>query len=93
MKFQNCIAANLFFLLGVSSLQNANAFTLNSRSTHQQSSLLQRSMTSSDNNASAKAFTDYMAKSHEEKLKALKDLEDKKNNEIKVGSNFFMILQ
>ena len=50
-------------------------------------------MTSSDNNASAKAFTDYMAKSHEEKLKALKDLEDKKNNEIKVGSNFFMILQ
>ena len=33
---------------------------------------------------SAKAFTDYMAKSHEEKLKALKDLEDKKNVEIEV---------
>jgi len=35
--------------------------------------------TSSD---SASAFTEYMAKSHEEKLKALKDLETKKNAEI-----------
>ncbi len=32
----------------------------------------------------AKAFTDYMAKSHVEKLKALKELEDKKNSEIQV---------
>jgi len=33
---------------------------------------------------SAKALTDYMAKSHEEKLKAIKTVEDKKNQEIKV---------
>jgi len=33
---------------------------------------------------SAQAFTDYMAKSHAEKLKALKTLEDKKNSEIEV---------
>jgi hypothetical protein len=32
--------------------------------------------------ASAKAFTDYMAKSHTEKIKALKALEDAKNAEI-----------
>ena len=38
--------------------------------------------TSSD---SASAFTEYMAKSHEEKLKALKDLETKKNAEIEVS--------
>jgi len=38
--------------------------------------------TAGDETASAKAFTDYMAKSHVEKLKALKDLEDKKNAEI-----------
>lgn len=33
---------------------------------------------------SAKALTEYMAKSHQEKLKALKTMEDQKNAEIKV---------
>lgn len=33
---------------------------------------------------SAKALSDYMAKSHEDKVRAIKDLEDKKNTEIKV---------
>lgn len=33
----------------------------------------------------AQALTDYMAKSHEEKLRAVKDAEDKKNAEIQVG--------
>ena len=46
-------------------------------------------MTSDD--ASAKAFTDYMAKSHEDKLKALKELENKKNMEIKVRRTLFQI--
>lgn len=32
--------------------------------------------------ASAQALSDYMAKSHEEKLRAVKDAEDKKNSEI-----------
>ena len=34
--------------------------------------------------ASAQALSDYMAKSHEEKLKAVKDVETKKNSEIEV---------
>lgn len=34
--------------------------------------------------ASAQALSDYMAKSHEEKVKAIKAVEDKKNEEIKV---------
>ena len=34
---------------------------------------------------SAKALTDYMAKAHEEKLKAVKAAEDAKNAEIQVG--------
>lgn len=34
--------------------------------------------------ASAQALSDYMAKSHEEKLRAVKDVEDKKNAEIEV---------
>ena len=34
--------------------------------------------------ASAQALSDYMAKSHEEKLRAVKDVEDKKNSEIEV---------
>jgi len=34
--------------------------------------------------ASAAALSDYMAKSHEEKLKAVKTVEEAKNSEIKV---------
>jgi len=34
----------------------------------------------------AQALSDYMAKSHEEKLRAVKDIEDKKNSEIAVSS-------
>ena len=32
----------------------------------------------------AQALSDYMAKSHEEKLRAMKEVEDKKNAEIQV---------
>jgi hypothetical protein len=35
--------------------------------------------------ASAQALSDYMAKSHEEKLRAIKDVEAKKNAEIDVS--------
>ena len=34
----------------------------------------------------AQSLSDYMAKSHEEKLRAVKDIEDKKNSEIAVSS-------
>ena len=34
---------------------------------------------------SAKALSDYMAKSHEDKLRAVKAAEDKKNSEIQVS--------
>lgn len=34
---------------------------------------------------SAKAMSDYMAKAHEAKLKAIKDVEEKKAAEIQVG--------
>ena len=34
------------------------------------------------------ALTEYMAKAHEDKLKAVKDAEKKKNTEIQVISNF-----
>jgi len=36
----------------------------------------------------AEAFTAYMTKSHEEKLKAIKVVEDSRNTEIKVGWDF-----
>ena len=36
--------------------------------------------------AAAKAMSDYMAKSHEEKLRAIKEVESKKNAEIDVSS-------
>ena len=36
--------------------------------------------------ASAQALSDYMAKSHEEKLKAVRDVEDKKNSQIQVSA-------
>ena len=38
---------------------------------------------------SAKALSDYMAKSHEDKLRAIKAVEDKKNAEIKVHQTTF----
>ncbi len=75
MKIQSCV---LFLVASYG--QNANAFVSNRSS---QPSIVQRFMASSDD-GTAKAFTDYMAKSHEEKLKALKDLEDQKNSEIQV---------
>ncbi len=34
--------------------------------------------------ASAQAMSDYMAKSHEEKLRAVREMEQKKNSEIEV---------
>ncbi len=37
----------------------------------------------------AQQLTNYMAKSHEEKLKALKTLEDQKNKEIQVSEYIF----
>ena len=36
--------------------------------------------------ASAQALSDYLAKTHEEKLKAVRDVEDKKNSQIQVSA-------
>mmetsp|Transcript_13186 Transcript_13186/g.20697 ORF Transcript_13186/g.20697 Transcript_13186/m.20697 type:complete len:305 (-) Transcript_13186:288-1202(-) len=55
----------------------ANAFT--SVSNHR---LVSSSSLNAVDDASAKVLSDYMAKSHEEKLKAVKDVEEKKNSEI-----------
>lgn len=86
MKFYNGILT-----VGILSAAGANAFVINNNNnnnSHQQQSNLLRSSTSTSTSLavsaeeSAKAFTDYMAKSHVEKLKALKELEDKKNSEI-----------
>lgn len=69
------------------SLVGSNAFvtkaSLLAQSNEHSRLAFERSMVPSSGDP-AKAFTEYMAKSHEEKLKALKDLEDKKNSEIKV---------
>ena len=43
-----------------------------------------RPLYAASEDASAQAMSDYMAKSHEEKLRAVKDVEDKKNGEIAV---------
>lgn len=40
--------------------------------------------------ASAQALSDYMAKSHEEKLRAIKEVEAKKNAEIEVSPFLFV---
>jgi hypothetical protein len=40
--------------------------------------------------ASAQALSDYMAKSHEEKLRAIKEVEAKKNTEIEVSPFLFV---
>lgn len=42
--------------------------------------------------ASAQALSDYMSKSHEEKLRAIKVVEDKKNAEIEVGSDPYFVV-
>ena len=42
--------------------------------------------------ASAQALSDYMSKSHEEKLRAIKVVEDKKNAEIEVRSDPYFIV-
>ena len=72
------------------SIESSNAFITNppaalirSNISNQQLSIFTRNAAPSSED-SAKAFTEYMAKSHEEKLKALKDLEEKKNNDIEV---------
>ena len=41
--------------------------------------------------ASAQALSDYMSKSHEEKLRAIKAVEDKKNAEIEVSGPYFVV--
>ena len=41
--------------------------------------------------ASARALSDYMSKSHEEKLRAIKAVEDKKNAEIEVSGPYFVV--
>lgn len=82
MKYQKQLISAILFSSAVSS----EAFSL-SRSGFSSLS----SSTSSLNalpspSESAKALTDYMAKAHEEKLKALKELEKKKDSEIKVSN-------
>ena len=67
--------------LAATSIHTTEAFTTcRGNAIGQQSTPL--GMSSDD--ASAQALSDYMAKSHEEKLKAIKDVEDKKNSEIDV---------
>ena len=40
----------------------------------------------------AQVLSDYMAKSHEEKLRAIKEVEDKKNSEIAVSLTVYYIV-
>lgn len=64
------------------SLFQIDAFTpnINIKNSHHASRTVHRMAVTAEE--SAKALTEYMAKSHEEKLKALKELENKKNAEI-----------
>ena len=79
-------------LCTIGSINNTNAFINNhnhvintqNNAIQQQQSIVTRNMAAPSAEDSAKAFTDYMAKSHVEKLKALKDLESKKDGEIQV---------
>lgn len=41
---------------------------------------------------SAQAMTDYLAKSHEEKIRAIKEIETKKNAEIEVSPNKWLVM-
>mmetsp|Transcript_20802 Transcript_20802/g.23586 ORF Transcript_20802/g.23586 Transcript_20802/m.23586 type:complete len:344 (-) Transcript_20802:269-1300(-) len=75
MKFSCGILALCF-------LNTSNAFISNHHvRQYQRTSAVQRMVPSVED--SAKQLTEYMSKSHEEKLKAIKKLEDEKNSEIK----------
>jgi hypothetical protein len=58
---------------------------LHTRTSRRNNSVFMHATPMNTSSDSASAFTEYMAKSHEEKLKALKDLETKKNAEIEVS--------
>jgi hypothetical protein len=77
MKFQNPFLAVI--LLAVSS----DSFSLQIAGRSMTSTLKLTAVPSAEE--SAQALTNYMAKAHEEKLKALKALELKKDAEIKVS--------
>lgn len=74
-------SSNAFVVTSSSSLAKSSSSSSSSLVNNNYARARQTKMSASAED-SAKAFTDYMAKSHEEKLKALKDLEDKKNVEI-----------
>ena len=69
-------------LLGVvlSSVSTASAFV-----SPTSRSLPRMNLMATSADASAKALSDYMAKSHEEKLKAVREVEARKNAEIQVS--------
>ena len=84
------LAKSDIFVL-VLSLLSINAFTIPNHFSHECSnmkykvSLSSNLYSSSSAEDSAKALTDYMVKSHEEKLRAVKAAEEKKELEIKVS--------
>lgn len=71
------MAKSLFLLTTLLAAQEANAFAPSAGST--------RAIGGLGMAADAQALSDYMAKSHEEKLRAIKEVEDKKNTEIAVS--------
>ena len=79
----------LLFLTAVLAAQEANAFAPSTGSTN-------RAIGGLSMVDDAQVLSDYMAKSHVEKLRAIKEVEDKKNSEISVslssGLCFFWLL-
>lgn len=68
----------LFFLTALLAAQEASAFAPSTGSASRAIGGLRMA-------DDAQALSDYMAKSHVEKLRAIKDVEDKKNAEIAVS--------
>ena len=83
MKFQYFAALVLTQLHATAAFSPNGIASITSASTSTSTSTTRTSLNAIPSpEASAKAFTDYMAKSHTEKIKALKALEDAKNAEI-----------
>ena len=72
------MSKSLFLLTTLLAAQEANAFAPSAGSNT-------RAIGGLGMAADAQALSDYMAKSHEEKLRAIKEVEDKKNLEITVS--------
>jgi len=75
----------LFFLTAFLAAQEAHAFAPSAGS-------IDRALGGLHMVDDAQVLSDYMAKSHEEKLRAIKEVEDKKNSEIAVSLTVYYIV-